>query len=196
MSRLHFSSLIFLLILGLSFASCNKDDDDAQPLEAVTLDLLVDAKNEGAFSLFSFEKGLAVSAAEQQTENWDLGLRLTTFITNGGVSGPGQAGAIILSDVFDEVKEAPADGYRTDAQGDLAITDGTWYDYNPVTRAFAPKAGTVFVFRTAKGNYAKMELLKADPTDDNGTVVVPPTVPTKIKYTMRYVYQGNGSRAF
>jgi hypothetical protein len=196
MSKIHFLSSLLLLALILGSTSCNKDDDDNQPLEAVTLDLLVDSKVDGDFSLFSFEQGEVVSGAELPTNNWDFGLRLTTFITNGGVSGPGQGGALVLNGVFDEITEAPAEGYRVDAQGDLAITDGSWYDYNPVTRAFAPKAGVVFVFRTAKGNYAKMELIKADPTDDNGTVVTPPTVPTKIKYTLRYVYQGNGSRNF
>jgi len=33
------------------------------------------------------------------------------------------------------------------------------YDYNPTTHSFVPKAGKVFIFRTADGHYAKMELL-------------------------------------
>lgn len=197
MFKLHFLSAALLLSAGLFLASCEKDEDPKQPVEAVTLDILVGADaSTGEFTLFSFEKGEVVASSEQSTNGWDFGLLLTTFIVNSGVSGPGEGGAIVLNGIFDDIKEAPADGYRTDATGDLAIVDGEWYDYNPVARTFSPKAGNVFLFRTGDGKYAKMELLKADPTDDNGNVVTPPTRPTKIKYTLRFVYQPDGSRNF
>lgn len=191
-----FQSLMMLSVILLATA-CSKDDDNTKPLDAVNTTLLVSAENTGEFSLFSFEKNGTVSILEQQTKNWDFALRFTTFNVNSGISGPGDAGVIVQTGVFDDIKEAPATGYKTDVTaGDLAIQDGEWYDYNPVTRSFAPKAGVIFIFRTANGKFAKMELLKADPADDNGNLVVPPTRPTKIKYTMRYVYQPNGKRDF
>lgn len=197
MNMFHNIRIFAFALIVLSAFSCTKDEDNSKPLEAITTTLLADAENTGNFVYFSFEKNGTVPASEKNTKNWDFGLRLTTFLTNSGISGPGEGGVIVQSGVFDDIKEAPATGYKTDvAAGDLAIKDGEWYDYNPVTRSFAPKAGIVFLFRTGNGKFAKMELLKAEPTDDNGTVVVPPTRPTKIKYTLRYMYQPNGKREF
>jgi hypothetical protein len=132
----------------------------------------------------------------QNTEDWDFGLRFTTFVVNGGVSGPGMGGVIVHDGLFDELVEAPESGYKVDAEGSLAVTDGEWYNYNPVTHQFAPKAGKVFIFRTAKGKYAKMELTSVEPTDNDGNVVTPPTIPTRFRYNMRYVVQPDGSRRF
>lgn len=195
MMKTNFFFLIALLALGLSLNSCTKDEDP-EPLEALTIELSAAASPFGPYSLFSFEKGGSVSAAEMSTVNWDLGMRLTTMILNSGSSGTGEAGVIIKNGIFNEILEAPESGYLTDEEGNLAVKDADWYDYNPVAHTFAPKAGKVFIFRTAKGNYAKMEVIKADPTDDEGNIVVPPTVPTKIRYTIRYVYQEDGSRSF
>ncbi len=153
------------------------------------------ANPRGAASYFNFEKGEAVALADADNLDWDFGLGLITFTTNGGVSGPGQGGALVVDGTFDSIKEAPATGFRTDAAGELAVTN-EWYDYNSATRSFSPKAGKIIVFRTANGKYAKMEIIKADPTDDNGSIVVPPVQPTKIKYTFRYAFQSDGSRKF
>ena len=196
MLKSFFSTTTLFIVLGLTFASCKKDDVKPEPLETVTKELLVDAKTDGAFTFFNFETGEIVSSDRQNSTDWDFGLRLTTFIVNSGVSGPGNAAAMVTTGVFDEISTAPDTGFKPDASGDLAITDGSWYDYNPVTRSFAPRAGIVFLFRTAKGNYAKMEIVTAVPTDDNGNLVTPPTQPTKIKYTVRYVYQKDGTRNF
>jgi hypothetical protein len=195
MMKTNFFFLTLLFTIGLSISSCTKEKDP-EPIEAITVELSAAASPFGPYALFSFEKGGSVSASEMPTSNWDLGMRLTTMIVNSGSSGTGDAGVIIQNGIFDKISEAPESGYLTDEVGNLAVKDAAWYDYNPVTHTFAPKAGVVFIFRTAKGNYAKMEVIKADPTDDQGNIVVPPTVPTKIRYTLRYVYQEDGSRKF
>ena len=194
---LHKFAFSFGLVatLGLLAVSCKKDKDDTAP-EARTVDFLTTASPMGPFSLFQFESGASLDASQQQTDKWDFGMRLTTMIVNSGSSGPGNAGVLILTGVFDEITEAPESGYAVDATGNLAVKDASWYDYNPVTRIFTPKAGVVFVFKTANGKYAKMEMISATPTDDNGVAVTPPVQPTKIKYSFRYVYQPNGTRKF
>lgn len=194
MYRSFILKTVFVSFLAFSMVSCDKDEEITKPLNAVSKDFLVTANPQGGYSLFSFEKGELVTATQQSTD-WDFGLRLITFSVNSGTTGPGNAGAIILDGVFDDIKTAPEAGYKSDAQGAPAIKD-EWYNYNSTTRSFTPKAGKVFVFRTAKSKYAKMEILKADPTDDNGTIVVPPTQPTKIKYTVRYVFQPDGTKNF
>lgn len=193
-----FKSIIlktFIVVSVFTMLACDKAEELVQPLNTVNKEILVSASDQGAFTLFSFETGTIINNSLLQTTDWDFGLKLITFTVNSGVSGPGNAGVIIQDGVLDNVKNAPTTGYKTDAQGSLAIKD-EWYDYNSTTRSFTPKAGKVFIFKTAKGKYAKMEILKGDPTDDNGTVVVPPARPTKIKYTLRYVYQPNGTLVF
>jgi hypothetical protein len=193
-----FKSIILKTIIVVSaftMFSCDKEEEVAQPLNTVNKEILVSASDQGAFALFSFETGAIVSNSVVQSSDWDFGLKLITFSVNSGVSGPGNAGVIIQDGVLDNVKTAPTTGYKTDAQGSPAIKD-EWYTYESTTRSFTPKAGKVFIFKTAKGKYAKMEILKGEPTDDNGTVVVPPARPTKIKYTLRYVYQPNGTLVF
>jgi hypothetical protein len=195
MLKMKFLSLLTSFVLVLSFTSCDKEEDEVIPLNTVVKELLVSASDQGAFVLFSFEKGDVVSNTQLQSSDWDFGFKLISFTVNSGVSGPGNAGVIIQDGVFDNVKVAPAVGYKIDATGSPAIKD-EWYDYNSTTRSFTPKAGKVFIFRTGKGKFAKMEILKGDPTDDIGNIVVPPARPTKIKYTIRYVYQPDGSLNF
>ncbi len=184
---------VFAGMVMVFTTSCS--DEDSQPVEA-TVDISVSAKPTGTFTFFNFEKGQVVTGDTMiKTAEWDFGLELVTFIVNGGQDRVGQGGAIILDNTLEGVTEAPETGYKTDNGTDTAIKD-EWYTYNPVARTFTPKAGKVFVFKTAKGKYAKMEVLGAVPTDDNGAVVVPPVVPTKIKYTIRYAFQPDGSRNF
>jgi hypothetical protein len=184
---------VFAGMVMVFTTSCS--DEDSQPVEA-TVDVSVSAKPTGTFTFFNFEKGQVVTGDTMiKTAEWDFGLELVTFIVNGGQGRAGQGGAIILDNTLEGVTEAPETGYKTDNGTDTAIKD-EWYTYNPVARTFTPIAGKVFVFKTAKSKYAKMEVLAAVPTDDNGAIVVPPVVPTKIKYTIRYVFQPDGSRNF
>ena len=190
---------VFLVLFVVSvFMSCEKDPLTKPPIEASTGELLVNADPAGTeFTLFSFADGKTVAGSERQSDKWDIGLKDVVFAVNGGVSGPGKGGAIVVQDVFDNILEAPETGYKVDnSLSDLAITGTSWYDYNSTTRAFTPKAGVVFIIKSGKGNFTKMEVLKAEPADNNGNIVVPPTRPTRYKYTIRYVYQPNGTRFF
>jgi hypothetical protein len=194
-----FRNVLFLLlsaILFVSVSSCKKDEV-SEPVDK-TVEISVSASPSPAveYTFFNFEKNALVTGTDVITSTeWDFGLKLVSFIVNGGTNRAGKGGVIILDNTFDAVTTAPETGYKTDNGADTAIKD-EWYDYNPVLRTFTPKAGKIFVFKTAKEKYAKMEVLKADPTDDNGTVVTPPVVPTKIKYTVRYAFQPDGSRNF
>ena len=86
---------------------------------------------------------------------------------------------------------APSAGYAYDTtSSQKAIKDGSWYDYNPATHAFVPKAGKVFLFRTADGHYAKMELLNVGYEPFAGPV------PVRLIYNFRYTYQPNNSNTF
>lgn len=179
-----------------ALVSCKKNDTPT-PAVVTSVDFLVSGSSVGAHDLFSFETGTRVANTDSVSTKWDFGMRFEKFIINSNASGPGAAGVQILDKTFESVLEAPATGYAYDTTGaTLAIKGAQWYIYNSTTRSFAPIAGKTFVFKTARNTYAKMEVLSADPADDNGNLVVPPTRPTKIKYKIRFAHQTSGSRTF
>lgn len=185
--------LLILLTIVLTIAACKKDDT---PQPAVVSSKTLLANVSGKYTLYSFENGV-VASTDSATSKWDFGFKLDKMIVNSNASGPGSAYVQVIDGVFDNYATAPADNYKYDTTTTrLAVKGSDWYVYNPTTHMFAPKAGKVFVFKTSNGKYAKMEILTADPTDDNGTVVTPPTMPTKIKYSIRQAVQMNGSVNF
>ena len=140
----------------------------------------VDATNGERWTKFSFRLGAVVDDATP----WDLGFRRYEIIAN---SGPGFSGRAAIADLgavrFDEVRTAPADGYReTEATPDLrnpAIA--RWYDYGYFSHVLSPKPH-VWAVRTVDGRYAKFEIL---------AYYCPGSQPGCV--TFRYVYQGDGS---
>ncbi len=190
------TSVVFAAILFLA-VSCKKEDKPA-PASVATIDFLVNGSaTQGNYDFFSFTSGTKVAASDSNSTKWDFAMRFETFIINSNASGPGSAGVQVLNQTFDAVTSAPEAGYKYDtAVAQKAIKANDWYIYNPTTRSFSPIAGKTFVFRTVTNNYAKLEVLSADPADDAGNLVVPPTRPTKIKYKIRFAYQPGNTRNF
>lgn len=184
------------VICFAGLTACGKDDDTTPPATEVTQkEILASGSSMGSFTLLSLETGTIVPNTDSATAKWDLGIRLATIIINSNASGPGAAGVQVKDGTFESFTAAPETGYAYDTTAaKLALKGPEWYNYDPVNRTFSPKAGKTFLFKTAAGKYAKLEMLSADPTDDNGNAVVPPTRPTKIKYKMRIGYQRDGSR--
>lgn len=181
------SAAIFLL------NSCSKDDTPTPPPTAVekTDSLIVNFSPVSTFAFFNFKNGAVVANTDSSSSKWDFGLRLTTFIVNSNASGPGNAGAILQNNIYSNVTSAPTSGYAYDTtSAQKAIKDGSWYDYNPATHSFTPKAGQTFIFRTADNYYVKMELLSVAYEPFIG-----PT-PVKLIYRFRYTYQSNGTNNF
>ena len=210
------SVLFFGTIL---FFGCGSNDDDdtleqpleEQPSEAVTppsvnqspadvapqLDVVnftIDATSKEAWAYFSLAKGDIVEVADPlNSMDWDLGFQRTQVITNGGVSGPGKGGAVLLKDVeFDQVNEAPAGGYAVDSDENLAIvaqSEEGWYIYTgPPNHWILPLEKRVFVVQAADGMFAKVRFIgyykDNDNKKDSGFV------------TFEYVHQPDGSRNF
>lgn len=189
---------ILIAVLAVLFVSCEKEDTPATPAVVNNKDLLVNGSASGGnYNFFKFETASELPATDSASNKWDFAMRFETFIVNSNASGPGTAAVQVVNQPFDAVTVAPAAGYRYDTtSSQKAIKGADWYTYNPTTRSFSPIAGKTFVFRTATGKYAKLEVLTADPADDAGNLVTPPTRPTKIKYKIRIAYQANGSTTF
>jgi hypothetical protein len=188
----------FLAAIILTAAVSCKKEDKPTPATVATIDFLVNGSaSQGNYDFFSFSTGAKVAASDSNSTKWDFAMRFETFIVNSNASGPGNAGVQILNTPFDNVTSAPESGYKYDtAVAQKAIKGADWYIYNETTRTFAPIAGRTFVFRTATNKYAKLEVLSADPADDNGNLVVRPTRPTKIKYKIRFAYQAGNTKNF
>jgi len=180
------SAMIFIL------SSCSKSDSPVVATSVEKTDsVVVNFSPTSSFTFFNFNNGSVVANSDSASTKWDFGLRLTTFILNSNTYGTGNAGAILQNSIYSGVTTAPSSGYAYDTTASkLAIKDGSWYDYNPTTHAFSPKAGQTFVFRTADSHYVKMELLAVayEP-------FVGPT-PVRLIYRFRYTYQANGTTGF
>ena len=196
------SMLIGATALVFLMSSCKKDEtpDDKVSLNEKTVEFLVNGSgSSGNYTLFSFAEGKEIPSTDSNSTKWDFGIRLATIIINNGVSGPGSAFVRIVDKPFQEVTSAKLENFEYDQDTSVAnraVKIEQWASYNPTARQFSPITGKTFVFVTATGRYAKLEMLKAEPTDDNGNPVTPPTRPTKIKYTFRYAYQQNGTTNF
>lgn len=118
--------------------------------------------NTKPYVYFSLATGKDVAANEAKTDKWDIAFSKTTIAVNGGTSGPGQGGAQVLEKAFDQVAEAPKDGYKTDGESGSAIPGGSgnsWYKYDMSVHAILPIVGRTILVKTAAGKFAKLEII-------------------------------------
>ena len=183
-----------VILVTLIFTACSKKDSTVAtvtPTTVKTKSITVNFSSSASYTFFSFRDTTVVANADSASAKWDFGLRLTTFLVNSYASGPGNAGVILQDGIYDNVTAAPASGYAYDTtSSQRAIKEGSWYDYNPTTHSFVPKAGKIFIFRTADGHYAKMELLNVGYEPFTGPV------PQRLIYTFRFTYQPNNKNTF
>ena len=198
---------IFPLALALIlFAACDSDpnvvdtpvdlevqmatDIPADPIVGIVGGRPVGA---GVITYFSLRTGQVV--ADSASIDWDLAFQATTIFVNGGTSGPGQGGAMMMEAAFEEVTEAPATGYAMDSPDGMAVPSGSgngWYNYNPAVQLVSPIPGRVIVVRTADGRFGKVRILSyyrgapAEPTSESESRY----------YTFEYVFQPDGTRVF
>ena len=138
---------------------------------------------------FDFSKGSIVEVPNPSSLDWDIGFRRALIITNSGQSNPGGMGGVakLENTEFESVKETPESGYAVDVRRSPTETENPamkkWYDYSFMTHVLKPKKN-IYIIRTADGKYAKMQILKYYCGRLTGC------------YTIKYVYQGNGSRKF
>ncbi len=154
----------------------------------------IDATNREAWAYFSFAAGDVVEVEDaENSEAWDIGFQRTQVKLNGGISGPGMGSAVMLTETtFEEVTEAPADGYLEDTADTLAIvpqSEKGWYIYTgPPTHWVLPLEDRVFVMKAADGTFAKVRFIgyykDNENKQDSGFV------------TFEYAHQPDGSHNF
>lgn len=196
--------LAFVLVGTLSACDSNSSDEEEFPAPELTRfeDLPADPftgvgpdgrpAGTGNFTFFSLRDNAMVAGTDSATTNWDVAFRGTDILINGGSSGPGNGAAQIVEGLFEEVTEAPTDGWVVDSETAPAIPFGSgngWYNYNPVAMVLSPAPGRVILVRTADGLYAKMRIVsyyRGAPET--------PTIDSEARYyTIEYVIQQDGS---
>ncbi len=223
-----------VLLISLFVAACDSSDPDPDPvpITAVTAtDIPADPTlippsggppvSTGRFTLYSLREERIVLASSEvdatvrQQDSvstaWDIGLRGTTLIFNGGTSGPGEGAAQILAQPFADVLEATEAGYFADGDNTAcpaletpagpvpgtpyAVCSGSdngWYNYNAPINLISPLAGRTIVLKTADGLYAKLRILNYYQGNPNPP---DPALPGRY-FTFEYLVQPDGSRTF
>lgn len=200
-SKIQSYTVSVLLCVCSFFTACKQPSDGSLPTaEFSTSGSTVTVKNlnadsEDRFTLLNLQTQTIVPNSDSATTKWDIGFRKTTIIVNGGKIRTGQGGMVRLTDQkYDELKEAPASGYRTDdAEDNLALTAKSgegWYLYTVTT--IIPIKDVVLVVRTADGaKYAKLEM------QSYYKDMVTPSITAQTRYyAFRYQVQTNGTRIF
>lgn len=208
-------SFVLLALMSATFMGCKEDDPAPDPIVSTTISNLAADPSTGfnpttgapigqknKFTFFSFKTGAVVDPVDSATNKWDLGFKGTTIIVNSPSSGPGTSVVQIVNGIFEELTQAPADGYKSDDKNAAiknAIPTGSgngWYTATgggPGSPTIVkPIPGKIIVVKTGDGRYAKMEILnyyKDAPPNPTGNE------PSRY-YTFRYVYQPNETTSF
>ena len=146
---------------------------------------------------FDFSRGSVVSdvSSLKDVMNWDIALRMTKIVSNGGdTNEPGKVTIAKLdTSDFDSVLEVPENAKflkdvkppnKSDTQND---SFENWYSYKSFSHKIKP-FDNVYLIKTAEGSYAKMQILNYYCKDDKEEI--------KGCYTIKYVYQGDGTKRF
>ncbi len=192
--------LALLLLLPFVLTAClgPREATSSKPVSYTVADL--DARGEGEhFTFFSLRNNSLVPVADSASTDWDLAFRSTTILVNGGASGPGMGGAVVLDDTsFAAVMAAPSDdafGVDTGLEKtETAIPGGAgngWYDYDFVSGIVSPRPAVLAV-RTADGRYAKVEI-QSYYRGAPGPEEITPEEGFRF-YTFRVAFQPDGSR--
>lgn len=188
--------LFLLVILTLVISSVRRIPPHGYPIS--TLDptaeqtsltgerlVTIDARDPDRWARLDLSRAAMVEDAN--VRGWDIAARRFRIVVNGGPGFEGEAGALRRPGwTFKSVSQAPAEGYVTShvaPGGDTINTelDG-WYRYGIFSHLLEPD-DAVYAIRTADGRYAKLEIVG---------YYCPGAEPGCL--TLRYVYQGDGSR--
>lgn len=205
----QFKFLALFLCVFFAFSACSDDDDDSgknnggTPGTVKTVEFL-DVKSYTDWVYFSFSKNAVVTVTDFANDlSWDIAFHRGDIRLNGGKSGKGK-GAVVqtTSTNWDDIKEAPSSGYKTDEIGTITTSftgTGITTEDQPFSQTLTgwltvdtsnppPKYtinGSIYVVKAADGNYVKL-LLYDNKNEKNAAGYV----------SFKYQYNADGSTKF
>ncbi|WP_020532952.1 HmuY family protein [Flexithrix dorotheae] len=212
MKNKFYQIYMFSLLSIFAFSSCDDSDEpEIVELEVQTAED-IPANPDGAngappsYTFYDLDEGIILAKSDSNSTKWDLAFSKTTILTNSGVSGPGNGGAMIVEGIFEDIKTVPETGFNTDTEESLAIPTGSengWYTYTGPTgspaHAILPIPGKVIMVKTGDGKYAKVEILsiyEGNPDTSTSEFEDLATRATYGYYTFRYVVQTEANTSF
>ena len=132
-------TLLTFCIVGLLLTGCEENgtgtelESQLELYTATDIPANPDGERGGPqdFTFYSLANNEIVADTDSASDRWDIAFSSTNIIVNNGISGPGEAGAVVLDATFESVVTAPSEGYQIDTQGEPAITG--WYNYTGQT---------------------------------------------------------------
>jgi hypothetical protein len=123
---------------------------------------------------------------------WDFNLRKWLPQTNSGSSGAGAGGAQVGVGVFEDARNAPADGWSVDAVEDIALEGRQstnaglrdWWDLDAATQKISAKNRFAWL-RTHDGKYAKLQIVGYYHPDGSGAF-----------FRLKWAYRTDGGAEF
>lgn len=185
-----------ILLASLTvFSSCSKDEDTEQVKPDLEIKTVTDLDGSAGPLFFSFKTNAQITGADtaSTSNKWDIRIASTTV----GINKTAGAAAQFQNSTFENVVIAPESGYLSD---DIKGS-GSWYTYTGQTgtpsNAILTVPGKIWVFKTADGKYAKLEMIsyyKGNPNTATPEFANFVTRPPSRFYTFRFAYQADGSR--
>jgi HmuY protein len=199
----YFLSLFLITALMLSFSSCSNNEvtnpgngDTASTTRADSDNYWItklDASSEDQYVYYSFERKDTIQLTDteaQSSTEWDIAFERAIIVTNSGVSGPGDALGVNLTELGDATSfVAVTSDNLNNIQQNQWLADGQsliiddYYIYNPTTHAL-DMTHYIYAMKDADGHYMKIQFLEIY---GGGA---PPAMGT---YVIKYVYQPNPS---
>jgi hypothetical protein len=155
----------------------------------------LDASSEDRFTFFSLRDGVLRSSADSASDTWDIGVRKTSIIVNGGSIRAGKgAGLRLTNQAFESLRAIPTSGFRTDeSEENLAFTPRTgqsWYSYDATV--INPIKDVTLLIRTGNGQAIAKVQIQSYYKD---AVAPDPFAPTRF-YTFRYQIANSTTQSF
>ena len=202
----------FLAVFGiLSFtalltASCSDNSSTGSNPDSGTIHTVQNLEastdfggSPGEYVFYNLRENKVVT--DSASTNWDIAFSGRVVIANGGESGPGDAGVMVIKTPFNKVEQAPANGY-TDYLDTIRDIDNGWYNdtaNEEPKHAIIARNDRTLAVKTADGNhYAKVKIIswyKGDP-DVTSEEFKDPYEREAGYYTFDYLVQTDGSHKF
>ncbi|MCX8473201.1 MAG: HmuY family protein [Sediminibacterium sp.] len=152
---------------------------------------------------YSFETASQISAVDSNSTKWDIRLQFNNnnypiINFNGGSSGPGNAGAYLLTGILDTLLYASNNSIILDSLAkpvvayspqNVSLIPG-WFNYDQINNFIYPVPNRFLVIRTANRRWVKLEVISFYKNSNSTTQLNLGFI------SFRYTYQPNGTPVF